>query len=239
MTPEDAALATADGITGVGGRFMVDPETYSRAAKDGFSRLGFYMAGRAGVLGEVDAAVVEAALLWFEPSTVRTNWEAGLAVMPAADAAMSWAQAAHRWGELHLADEVDAPRLAELAEAVVVGADTAGAPVFAGWRELPPPRSPKARAVHHLNGLRELRGALHGGAVRAVGLRPIEALMVKSPFMARTFGWKRPYPDVTEVCDRWQAAEDGTNRGMARTLAVLSEVELVEFTKLVCQARAG
>ena len=57
------------------------------------------------------------------------------------------------------------------------------------------PRSSKALALHRLNALRELRGALHGAAVLTVGLSPVEAIVVRTPAMLPVFGWPEPHPD--------------------------------------------
>jgi len=236
MTPEEAAAATTAGISTIASHFMMDGATYKRGAELGFSGLDFYAGGRGGVLGDVDADVVTAAFYYFEPSMVRANWEAAVAVMAPAKAAEEWARCSHAWGEAHLPDGVDAARLAELAGRCVASATAAGAPVFAGWRRLALPESPKALALHHLNGLRELRGALHGGATLAAGLRPVEALLVKTPHMAPLFGWSDPLPDVTDRKALWDEAEAGTNRAMAHVFADLSDGERQELSDLIAAA---
>ena len=71
-------------------------------------------------------------------------------------------------------------------------APVAGAPLFAGWRALDEPEEIKALALHRLNALRELRGALHGAAVLTVGLAPLEAIVVRTPAMLSVFGWPEP-----------------------------------------------
>ncbi|HET6952886.1 MAG TPA: hypothetical protein VFI47_21060 [Acidimicrobiales bacterium] len=53
--------------------FMFDPATYATGAEHGYEGIAFYFAGRAGVLGEVDAEVVTAALAFFHPDVVRAN----------------------------------------------------------------------------------------------------------------------------------------------------------------------
>ncbi len=101
-------------------------------------------------------------------------------------------------------DDLDAARLAELAGAVVGAARPACAAVFAGFRTLPVPDSPKAAAVHQMNALRELRLGLHGAAVVSAGLTPHQAVSLRTPQMAPLFGW----PDIADV-DGLQAAWDG------------------------------
>lgn len=239
MTPEETAAATATGTSQIASHFMMDAATYQRGAELGFEGIDFYAAGRAGVLGDVDADIVTAAFFWFEPGMVRERWESAGKVMPPAQAAREWALAAHAWGEAHLPDDLDTARLAELAGKVVDTASPAGAAIFAGWRLLPRPSSPKALASHHLNALRELRGALHGGAALAAGLRPVEALLLRSPHMAAFFGWSEPFPDVDGRRPTWEQAEAGTNRAMAHALAALTEGERAELTELVAAAHTA
>jgi hypothetical protein len=229
MTPEETAAATAPGVSTIGSHFMTNGATYARGGELGFDGLDFYVTGRAGVLGEVDADVVTAAFAWFEPGMVRANWKPERAT----EAALEFAECAYRWGEKKLPDDVDLERLGDLAGRVVAGASVAGAPLFAAWRRLPLPSAPKALAIHHLNGLRELRGGLHAGASLAAGLRPIEALLVKTPHMAPLFGWTEPLPDVAGLDAQWQQAEDGTNRAIAPAFASLDDAEQAELAALV------
>jgi hypothetical protein len=237
VDPLTAAVRSADAVTGVPAAFMMDGATYERGGALGFEGIDFYFLGRAGVLGEVPAAVVAAALVFFEPATVAAAWERGRKVLAPADAAGAFAGCAHGWAEAHLPDGVDYARLAELEGKVVDGATPAGVPLFAGWRELPLPESAKARGLHQLQLLRELRGGLHGGAVLAEGLAPTEALSVRTPFMAKLFGWTDPLPDPEPSRAAWERAEEATNRAMARRLAVLEDAERDELVALLEAAR--
>lgn len=235
MTPEETAVKTAAAIGGVASRFMLDPATYAAASELGFQGMDFYAAGRGGALGDVDADVVAAAFVFFNPAAIRASWKGGRAVMEPSEAAQAWATAAHTWAEANIPDDVDAARLADLAGTLCDAADVAGAPVFAGWRNLPEPgvERAKALALHRLNGLRELRNALHGGAVLATGLAPVSALMVRQPYMAGVFGWEDP-PAPAEVDQvTWETAEAATNRAFGRTFEALDEDERAEFATLV------
>lgn len=234
-----AAEATAPAVSRLGSHFMLSGRTYQRGAELGYGGLDFYFAGRGGVLGDVDADVVTAAFVFFEPDHVRTNWEAGLAVAPAADAAAAFAACAYSWAEYKIPDDVDAARLAELAGAVADGARVAASPMFAAWRRLPLPESPKAAALHHMNGLRELRQALHGACVVAAGLSPLEALSLDQPAMAEgVFGWSE-LADTTGVKERWEAAEAATNVAIAHAYEGLTESERAEFAELCAEVHAS
>ena len=58
MDAIEAAAASGDSINGLGSHFMLDLNTYAYGGELGFEGIDFYLAGRAGVLGEVPAAVV-------------------------------------------------------------------------------------------------------------------------------------------------------------------------------------
>lgn len=234
-----AATRTAEAVSGLPAGFMLDPATYERGGKAGFDGVDFYFAGRGGVLGDVAGVVVAAALVFFEPTTVVAAWERGRAVRPPKEAAAEFASCGHDWAESHLPDGVDYGRLSQLLGAVSASASPAGAPLFAGWAAMEEPSAPKALALHRLNLLRELRGAMHGAAVLGEGLAPLEALSVRTPFMAALFGWGEPLPDAETYKAAWERAEEGTNRAMARHVAVLSDAERSELVALCAAARGG
>src|SRR4051812_14964375 len=225
------AVATAPAVSTIGSHFMLDGATYATGAELGFSGLDFYVTGRGGVLGDVDADVVSAAFCFFEPGNVRTMWDQGRAVMPVAKAADAFMECCHRWGQAHVPDALDAARLAELAGAVVAQARPACAVVFAGVRALAVPDAPKAAAVHQMNALRELRLGLHSAAVIAAGLTPLEALCVKTPGMAPIFGWTE-LPDVAGLHPAWESAEVATNIAIAHAFGGLSDAERDELAQL-------
>ncbi len=140
---------------------------------------------------------------------------------PAGARAAEWAGRCHLWAGEHLPDDRDWPTLAALVGRVSDAAAVAGAPLFAGWRSLAEPAEPRALALHRLNGLRELRGALHAAAVLTVGLLPVEAIVVRAKAMLGVFGWSEPYPEPEPLHDRWALAEARTDRMFGRQLAVL------------------
>lgn len=238
MTPYDTAEQSANAISQLASRFMLDPTTYQRGAELGFPGMGFYFAGRGGVLGPVDADVVSAALVFFNPDVVRVQWEASLPVMEPQKAALEFAACGHEWAQ-RFPDDLDVTRLAELAGRVCEHAGVAAAPLFAGWRLVAEPDDPKALALHRMNVLRELRGNLHGAAVLAAGLTPLEAVMVKTPFMAGIFGWSDDLPDAEPCRERRAQAEDLTNTMVAPAFAALSDAEAVEFVDLANTALAA
>jgi len=233
MTPEQAAHDAREAIVRVPGGFMTDAATYARGAELGFEGADFYAAGRGGVLGDTHADVVAAAFVFFAPETVRAAWARSAPVMSRERAAREWAAVAHAWAAAHLSDDVDWRTVASLLGRVVRAAPVAGAPLFAGWRVLDEPEESKALALHRLNALRELRGALHGAAVLTVGLAPVEAIAVRTPAMLSVFGWPEPHPDPKPLHERWALAEARTDRMLGRHLAVLDDAERNELVALL------
>ena len=91
-----------------------------------------------------------------------------------------------------------------------------------------------------VNALRELRGALHGGAVLAAGLTGQEALAFRAPHMAGIFGWDpEALPEAASVKERWKIAEAGTDAAFGLALATLDDAERAEFVELVNAVHAG
>ena len=225
MTPEQAAHDTRDAIVRYAGSFMSDPALYAHGAALGFEGMDFYVAGRGGVLGDVAADIVVAAFVYAPDHAIRPRWDRSGLVMTRRRAASEFALCAHTWGEEHVSDDIDAAATAELLGRVARESDAACAPLFAGWRLLDEPRAPKALLVHRLNALRELRGAVHAAAILTVGLKPLEALLVRTPAIAKVFEWPEPYPDPAPFEERWKLAEARTDRVFGRRLAVLDEAE--------------
>jgi len=239
MNAEEAARATTDAVGGLPAGFMLDGATYAQGAELGFEGIDFYTCGRGGALGDVEGAVVAAAFVFFNPLSVGESWDRGAPVMPRRQAATAFAGCLRTWADAHLGDGVPYDRLAALLAPVIAAASPAAAPLFAAWRAMPEPSAPKALALHRLNVLRELRGAVHGASVVAWGLEPLEAVLIKTPFMAGLFGWPEPYPEVDARRAEWEQAEQATNRVLARAFGALDEVERAELVDLVCSAHKG
>jgi hypothetical protein len=239
MNPEEAARATTDVVSYLPAGFMLAGSTYKRGGELGFDGVDFYTAGRGGALGDVDGTVVAAAFMFFNPDSIVAAWERTRPLMSRRQAAEAFVGCLYTWAQRHLPDEVDYERLAELLGRVNAAASPSCAPLFAAWRAMPEPTGPKELALQRLNVLRELRGAVHGASVLAAGLEPLEAVLIKTPFMAEAFGWAEPYPEVESHHDKWEQAELSTNRIMARAYSVLDASELSELVDLVGTAHKG
>ena len=226
VTPEQAAHDLRGAVVNLPSKLMTNPEAYTHGAELGFEGMDFYIAGRGGALGDVPADVVTAAFVFFERETVRLSWERSAAVMSRREAARAWAGVFAEWAPRLLPDDRDWKTVADLLARVSETALVSGAPIFAGWRDLPEPEDLRAMVVHRLNGLRELRGALHGAAVLTVGLHPMEAIAVQTPGMLKFYGWPTGRIDTEPLHQRWALAEARTDRMFGRNLAVLDDIEL-------------
>jgi hypothetical protein len=239
MNSQEAAHKSAEAIGTLPAAFMMDGATYKRAGELGFEGIDFYFAGRGGALGDVDGSVVAATFVFFNPVAVSEAWERARKVMPPSQSVLEFVGAGAAWADKHLADGIDYERLSELAARVIGAASPAGVPLFAAWAQVPLPQDAKAAAVLRLNVLRELRGGLHGVSIVGRGVDPLQAVMVKTPFMAGIFGWSEPYPDTASCLDAWNRADAATNDAMAKALATLDDAELDEFVELADAAYHG
>lgn len=243
MNSHDTAVAVKAAVIKAGGAFMIDRETSVAGKALGLRTLGFYFGGRGGALGVVDADVVAAAMTFFPPDHVRELWNQAAAVLPPTEVAVHYAGACHTWGRANLGapDLTPLERLCTLAERVIAAADPAGRPLFAAWRAMPMPDDPPARAAHLLHLLREHRGGSHALAVLASELSPLQAIVAgpHGTAHARFFGWPEPYPDAAPLLERWQTAEEITDRLVAVAYGALSEDEGDELATLLGATRAA
>lgn len=236
LSAADTVAAVDATIHDVGSTWMLDKETFARGVEFGYDKsLPFYFAGRGGVLGDVDADVICAAMGYWHPGMVRKMWDRGVAVAGAEEASRRYARACVLWAEAHLDGLENADRLAELAEKVVTGVDVGGLPLFAGWRAVPLPDDGPARALHLAHVMREWRGAMHLAATTAAGLRPLEAILTnEGPDQARFFGWRDELPDCSHLADRQVRAQEMTDLQAATGYEeTLTPEERAEFAELV------
>lgn len=244
---EMSARALSDAVSpifgDIGSKYMLDPATaeIGKAAgfPDGFS---FYMAGRGGVLGDVDADVVYAAFMFFDKGIVKKMWDRGVQVEGARKAGSRYAHAADAWGKAHLSSFASAARFNAIAEKVVASVDAAGLSLFAGLRSEPLPSDAHERSYRLVTWLRELRGCLHINAVVSEGLSGREAVLASEngEFLAKLHGYQEPYPNVSHLVDRRKAAEETTSKLMAQIYErALTPTERAEFATLANKLQAS
>ncbi|MEQ1872327.1 MAG: evbL [Ilumatobacteraceae bacterium] len=223
----------------LGGQWMLHPEVLKPCRDFGYPHgYAYYVAGRGGVLGDVDSDVIAASFGFFEPSLVRLMWDLGVAVEGAAAAAKRYGDACAQFGRTRLAGFEGAERVSELAARVADSVDITGLPLFAGWRAQPRPEDAAGSAAFLMHVLRELRGGVHLVAVVATGLGPRAAVFASGGAeRAKQLGWAEPYDDLAEVTKK--PAEDLTDEVLTRLYsAVLSDDEAAELARLVADMRA-
>ena len=219
---------------------MLHPDTLNPGKAAGYpGGFAYYVAGRGGVLGDVDASVVISAFAFFAPGLVRSLWDAGIAVEGARRASDRYALACAEWGRQRLGTFAQSERLAELLAKVVDHVDPSGLALFAGWQTQARVDDALGRCYQLLHILRELRGSVHIVAIVAHGLTPLEALLVNpgsaGEAQAKRFGWDGDFPNSDALHAAFASAERLTDVLMARHLNVLSEGEQNELVKLVSQ----
>lgn len=242
--PRTTARLVKDPIGQYGGGFMVSREAKAICERTGLGARELYFRGRCGVLGECHADVVTSVAFFFPPAHVEESWNGGRK-LPVEQAVELYAEACRDWGRRRLGGFDGCARIAELLEPVVARAPVVGAPLFAGWRAVPLPGDPAARAAQLMHVLRELRGALHICAVTAAGLGPLEATLAAdhdgTPFgpaagemIAKFFQWPEPYPQPgPDVVARRAAVEEVTDDLLAPVFSVLDDHESDELIELL------
>ncbi|MEM9654110.1 MAG: hypothetical protein AAGA65_18595 [Actinomycetota bacterium] len=241
----DAAIGeTAKPVLEIGRAWMMDPATAARAAElELHGPFGFWTSGRAGVLGEVDADVVAAAIGFMAPSQIRSYWENRPRSVPPAALTEAYAAAAAEWGRraFDSLPETDLRRLAELSDRIAAAANPSTGVLFAAWRNVPRPDDAAGAATVALNVLRELRGGAHLSAAHAVGLGPHGVILsTDDPVRggvpwAERFGWSAPHPEPDPA--RRAEAERLTTLICRHAYDGLSDRELAVFSNLVIAAR--
>jgi len=224
-------------LNALGVKYMLDPETGAIGKAAGYPRgFPFYMAGRGGVLGDVDPDVIYAAFMFFDKELVTSAWNQGIAVEGPGPASRRYAGAADAWAVANMKPSADLPRFTELARKIVDGVDSAGLTLFAGLRALGLPSGEVERAYRLATYLRELRGCVHMHAVRAQGLTALQAMLASShgERMAGLHGYQPPYPDCSHLVAKRERAEALTDELMGDIYdAVLTGGERAEFHELV------
>jgi hypothetical protein len=170
---------------------------------------------------------------------VKDGWEAARKVAPPAEIAGHNLAECCRWGRENLESFYGLPRFVELAERVVVDAESAGLPLFAAWRAMPIPEdSLGARAAVLLHLLREHRGGAHVLAVRASALTPLEAIVAgpDGEAGATAFGWQPPYPPFAPLVRKRTWAEALTDRIAGEAYRALEPAERRELVNLLTAA---
>jgi hypothetical protein len=214
-------------IAEYGWSYYFEPTTIARGEKLGLDPFTFYFLGRGGVLGDVDASIVQSAFGYFNPAVLAAMWDAGRSKVPPRTAGQEYYEAAHEFARARLSGLGELDGFVAAATTVVTAArrEVAGLTLFAAASGVPLPSDAPAAALHQVTVLREFRGSAHLAAVVASGLSSRTAHFIRRPEMYTTFGW--PDDDRPTVTDAdtaaLQAAEAQTDRIVAPAYAVLDD----------------
>ncbi len=242
MNESQVASTIAPLIGSLGAKYMLDPETMAHGAAAGYPNgFAYYVAGRGGVLGEVDSDVVYSAFMFFEQSLIDKLWKAGIAVEGARAAGKRYMQSCDVWGRKHLAGVSDLEKFVAPAEKLVNTVDSSGLSLFAGLRAEALPADVTARAYRLVTLIRELRCCLHIAACTTYGLSGLDATLLSSgEGMAKLHGWAGPHADCSTLKPIRELVEKSTNDAMARLIKLhLTDAEmkqLAEQTVRICSA---
>jgi len=214
-------------INAFGSALFFDELTLQHGAANGVpDAIVLYAAGRAGAMGDVNAAQVTSAFTFFAPGVVDEVWPSvrafGRPTTIAGVFADAMAAAARvRW------DRDAADVVARHGAVVVDGVVPLGRSLFAGWQAMARPDDPEGSAAIVVMALRELRGDTHIQCIAAEGLLPIEAeIVTRGVPGAELHGWPPPHPDPEQFRERVAAAERATSERMQRAYGLLGDHDL-------------
>lgn len=229
MTSTAEVVASAcPRIGSIGGAFYFTEETLAVGKEHGLDGYRFYFLGRGGVLGDVEAAVVESAFGYFHPALVEKMWTTGRerTELSPREAGRSYLRCCHDFGRRHLTGIPGLDEFCAAAEAVNDAAGRAGLALYAAAAAEPLPGDVPARAMQLTTVLREFRGSTHLLAILATsGIDPAAAHGIRRPNYWTTFGYDestRP-AGTDEQREALATADELTDRLVAPAFDVLDE----------------
>jgi len=197
MTPMDLVQAASPKIASLGAAFYFDPATLAKAKGLDLDGFRFYMLGRGGVLGDVEAPVIHSAFGYFNPGLVAKIWNSAKEKMAPRDGGRTYMACAQDYGRTNFGTIEGLDAFCDAAAAIDDAADDAGLALYAGISAEPRCDDLPGRAMQLTAVLRELRGSAHLLAVRASGLDAAVAHAIKRPDDVAMFGWAEA-PTVTD-----------------------------------------
>lgn len=197
--------AVAEPMGSAGAAFYFHPNTLARGKELGLDGFRFYMLGRAGVMGDVPALVVESAFGYFNKPLIEKIYGSAKERMAPAEAGAAYWECAADVGRSALADVEGLDAYCAAAEKVIAAARPAALPLFAAAAAAPLAEDLPGRALQLTAVLRELRGSVHLVAVTAVGLDDAVAHAIRRPDDVATFGYEAA-PEISEA-ERAKLAE--------------------------------
>lgn len=243
MTPEDF-VTEIDPIVGrLGSAFYFVPETVASGKEIGLGGLRYYFLGRGGVLGDVEAPVVQSAFGYFAAELVAAMWDSARerCSLTPREVGRRYVEDSREFGRRNFGSVEGLDAFCAAAEKVVAGVDPAGLALYAALGAEPLPEDGPARAMQLLTVLRELRGSVHLLAVVAAGVEPRRAHYFRRPGDYATFGYPEDSaPVVDDDLRAAMAAVDAhTDRLMVGAVAPLDDGERAAMAAAVTSMQAA
>ena len=244
MTPSELVATACPTINTLGSAFYFTPATRARGKELGLRGMQYYILGRGGVLGDVDASVIRSAFGYFNASVIADAWDSGAAVLAPRAAGRAYFESCASHGRTTLAGVAGLDAFAAAAGAVNDAADETGLALYAGIKAEPLADDSAARAFQLITVLREFRGSAHLIALRAVGIDDRFAHFIKRPDAVKMFGWApEDVPEITDsMHEAMAAAEALTDRLVTPAFAVLDQAQqtaLVDGLQAIKAAHAS
>jgi hypothetical protein len=245
MDARELAVALADPIQSLGAAFYFADGTRERAGAQGLNVYQFYGLGRAGVMGNVEPAVVREAFAFFHPDVIDVIYSQPRDTHDPAGIAAAHLDAAFAFADQNFAT-LDSELLEGVVDAtrrVIDGVEVGRYPLVDGYR-----RAAATGVVHgaYLAAiqLRELRGAVHIEAVARAALTPVQACYLQDPSVFALHGYHdEDVPVMTaDLPARKERAEAFTDESMAQYLDVVDEAaraSLLDGVRAMAAALAG
>lgn len=228
MTPTEIIQQTSLAMNKIGQLFYFHPDTLAKGKESGLDGFRFYMLGRGGVLGDVEAPVITSAFGYFHPAVVAKIWNSAKTKLDPREAATIYGLCCADVGRSTFGG-LDLGGFNDAAVAIIDATDPAGLSLYAGWAAEPLADDDPGRALQLAAVLRELRGSAHIIALRSVGLHPSIAHAVKRPADTATFGWD-PAPAVTDAHRASHvAADELTDKILVDSYATLTADQAEAF----------
>jgi hypothetical protein len=207
MTNEELLAAACPLINEMGAAFYFIPETGAIGKELGLGGMEFYVQGRGGQLGDTDGLSVAAAFGYFNPSLIKSVWDAACAKVSPRAAGTAHMLACANLGRAKLSGVSNIDALAVATE--------------------PLPSDAPGQVMQLIAVLREFRGSAHLVALRAAGIDSKTAHASKRPDMWKQFGY--PEDEMPTIDDavkaKMAAAEALTDAIVAPAYAVLNDAE--------------
>ncbi len=163
----------------------------------GLDMFRLYVAGRGGVMGDVDAPVVQAAFGYFSPGLIAKMWDSSRERSSVREAAKVHMDVAREIGRDRLAGVDGMAETASALRAISQSVDASGLPLFAGFQSLDAVDDGPGAFMQETIVMRELRGSVHLAAIASSGCRPVVAHAIRRPNDVEGFGWAEA-PTVTD-----------------------------------------